>query len=109
MDQAKEAISLYHFFLSSRHRNLGPKLGPWHADWTRASEMMRRMLRLKQRSFRTEQSYMRWLRNFCGYVRPMLPHQLSDSHIKEYLTSLAVEKKVAKSTQNQAFNALLFF
>ncbi len=109
VDQAKEAISLYHFFLNSRHRNLGSNPGPWHTDWARASETMRRMLRLKHRSFRTEQTYMRWLRNFCGYVRPILPQQLNDSHIKDYLTSLAVEKKVAKSTQNQAFNALLFF
>lgn len=34
---------------------------------------------------------------------------LDDSHIKDYLSYLASERRVAKSTQNQAFNALLFF
>lgn len=34
---------------------------------------------------------------------------LGTEDVKEFLTSLAVEKRVAASTQNQAFNALLFF
>lgn len=109
VDQAKEAISLYNFFINRRHRNFRATPVSWHVDWARASESMRRMLRLKQRSFRTEQTYMRWLRCFCGYVRPVLPHQLNDRHIKDYLTFLAAEQKVAKATQNQAFNAILFF
>lgn len=52
---------------------------------------------------------MKWLHYFCGYVRPELPKQLDDSHIKKYLSFLASERRVSKSTQNQAFNALLFF
>ena len=31
-----------------------------------------------------------------------------DSDVKDFLTHLAVDRKVAASTQNQAFNALLF-
>ena len=34
---------------------------------------------------------------------------LTPQDVKDYLTFLAVEKKVAASSQNQAFNALLFF
>jgi len=34
---------------------------------------------------------------------------LSADDVKEYLTFLAVSRKVSSSTQNQAFNALLFF
>ena len=33
---------------------------------------------------------------------------LVDSDVKDFLTHLAVDRKVAASTQNQAFNALLF-
>ena len=33
---------------------------------------------------------------------------LDDSHVKDYLTHLAVDRKVAVATQNQAFNAILF-
>lgn len=70
---------------------------------------MMRMLRLKQRSYRTEKTYMSWLRDFYVYVRPASPNDLTDTHIMNYLTYLAVERHVAKATQNLAFNAVLFF
>ena len=34
---------------------------------------------------------------------------LSTADVKDFLTSLAVKRRVSASTQNQAFNALLFF
>ncbi|KJS33773.1 MAG: hypothetical protein VR64_00360 [Desulfatitalea sp. BRH_c12] len=71
--------------------------------------MMTRMLRLKQRSYRTEQTYMKWLRSFYVYVKPASPGELSDFHIKNFLSHLAADLNVAKATQNQAFNAILFF
>jgi site-specific recombinase XerD len=37
-----------------------------------------------------------------------LPSELDDGDVKRYLTHLATERRVAASTQNQAFNALLF-
>jgi integron integrase len=67
------------------------------------------MLRLKQRSYRTEQTYIKWLRSFYVYVKPASPAELSDFHIKNFLSHLAADRHVAKSTQNQAFNAILFF
>ena len=109
VQQAKEAVSLYLFFLDSRDRNREGKAAGWEEEWVRAAESMKRMLRLRQRAYSTEKTYLQWLRFFCGYVRPTLPHQLNDSHIKEYLSFLASERRVSKSTQNQAFNALLFF
>jgi hypothetical protein len=107
--QAKEAVSLYLFFLDGPGRNYDHKSDGWEKQWRDAAEMMKRMLRLRQLSYSTEQTYLKWLRYFCGYVRPALPAQLDDSHIKRYLSFLASERRVSKSTQNQAFNALLFF
>ena len=107
--QAKEAISLYQFFVSRRRPQAAKGGCDWNADWARAGEMMKRMLRLKQLAYSTEQSYMGWLRGFYRYVRPLTPEDLDDSHLKEYLSYLASERRVAKSTQSQAFNALLFF
>ena len=107
--QAKEAVSLYLFFLDGPGRSYDRVMPDWDVEWRRAAEMMKRMLRLRQLSYSTEQTYMRWLRYVCGYVRPALPTQLDDSHIKKYLSFLASERRVSKSTQNQAFNALLFF
>jgi len=55
-------------------------------------------------------------RMYCGYVGEFIDFQLKQEHpehgakaVEEYLTHLAVVKKVAASTQNVAFNALLFF
>jgi len=38
----------------------------------------------------------------------MSPHSLNETHIRDYLTHLSVDRKVAAATQNQAFNAILF-
>ena len=107
--QAKEAISLYQFFIGRQRPQPAKTGGDWNEDWVRAGEMMKRMLRLKQLAYSTEQSYLGWLRGFYRYVRPLAPRDLDDRHLKDYLSYLASERRVAKSTQSQAFNALLFF
>ena len=48
------------------------------------------------------------VRKFQRYLKDKQPNDLSSSDVKEYLTYLAVKCRVASSTQNQAFNALLF-
>ncbi len=88
VQQAKEAVSLYLFFLDHPGRNNEYRPPDWDVEWRRAAEMMKRMLRLRQLSYSTEQTYLKWLRFFCGYVRPTLPAQLEDSHIKKYLSFL---------------------
>ncbi len=37
-----------------------PKSPHWNAQWVTAAQMMKKMLWLKQLSYRTEQSYMSW-------------------------------------------------
>ena len=109
VDQAKDAVSLYLFYTRRGKSRPLPKSLHWNAQWVAAADMMKRMLRLKQLSYRTEQTYMAWLRYFYKHVRPQTPKGLDDSHLKDYLSYLASERRVAKATQNQAFNALLFF
>jgi integron integrase len=77
--------------------------------WKRAADDMVKRLRLKQRSCRTEQTYLRWLKDFCRFVDKVSPDTIGDHHLADYLTYLAVERNFAQSTRNQAFNALLFF
>lgn len=43
------------------------------------------------------------------FTRSKDPQLLSASDVKDFLTFLAVKRKVSASSQNQAFNALLFF
>lgn len=74
---------------------------------------MREALRLKNYSYRTEKAYLEWADRFFGYVSEVTPNaiafkELGSAQVRNYLTWLAVNRKVAASTQNQAFNALLF-
>jgi integron integrase len=65
-------------------------------------------LRVKHYSIRTEQAYVDWIRRFILFHRKRHPNDMGEKEISDFLTHLAVEKRVAASTQNQAFSALLF-
>ena len=65
-------------------------------------------LRVKHYSIRSEQAYVDWIRRFILFHRKRHPNEMGEKEITEFLTHLAVEKRVAASTQNQAFSALLF-
>ena len=49
------------------------------------------------------------MRHLQTFTRSKDPAALSSADVREFLTSLAVHRKVSASTQNQAFNALLCF
>ncbi|MBN1831343.1 MAG: integron integrase [Deltaproteobacteria bacterium] len=69
---------------------------------------MRQALRLRHRAVRTEEAYLSWLRKYYLFLNGKAPYSIDSGHVKDFMTYLAVEKNVAESTQNQAFNALLF-
>jgi integron integrase len=69
---------------------------------------VREMLRVKHLSISTERSYCNWIRRFILYHKKKHPAEMGRPEIEAFLTHLAVAKNVAASTQNQAFNALLF-
>jgi integron integrase len=108
--QAKKAIELYRFLQSKNNTQYHKEGSKTFSDaWKKAADSMVKRLRLKQRSYRTEQTYMGWLRDFYRFVGGVAPGTLGDRHLMDYLTHLAVERHLAKSTQEQAFAALLFF
>ena len=110
VNQAQKAIELYRYLQSRKSsQKIKKPSKPSSEAWKKAAEDMVRRLRLKQRSYRTEQTYLVWLRDFYRFVDDIPPEKIGDHHLMDYLTYLAVERKVAKSTQHQAFNALLFF
>jgi integron integrase len=65
-------------------------------------------LRVKHYSIRTEQAYVDWIRRFILFHGKRHPNDMGEREISDFLTHLAVEKRVAASTQNQAFSAVLF-
>jgi integron integrase len=71
----------------------------------------KQLIRLKHYSYSTERTYMDWINRFFQYIRQTkggFVDRVNSSDIKNYLTHLAITKRVSSSTQNQAFNALLF-
>jgi len=56
----------------------------------------------------TERAYLGWFKQFKAFVKRSSPSELAKEDVERFLSSLALEKHVAGSTQNQAFNALLF-
>src|SRR6266699_3772238 len=73
-------------------------------------DQVREVMRLRHYSIRTEQSYCDWIRRYIQFHRMKSREELtpSEAKVEGFLTHLAVHGKVAASTQNQAFNALLF-
>lgn len=78
------------------------------SDWSELEELMRRRIRLRHYVASTERAYMGWFKRFRIYVKHNNPSMLKEDDVERYLSSLALDKAVAGSTQNQAFNALLF-
>lgn len=69
---------------------------------------VRRLLRVKHYSLRTEEAYIGWIRRFIFANGKRHPREMGGAEVERFLSSLAVEGNVAASTQNQALSALLF-
>ncbi|RZB30405.1 MAG: hypothetical protein SRB1_02685 [Desulfobacteraceae bacterium Eth-SRB1] len=106
--QAKEAVDLYRFFLRKGSKESACTEMESDAQWKGIVEEMIKILRLKHRSMSTEKTYIGWLRVFYRFLNGASPYEIDDSHVKDFLTYLAVERHVAQATQSQAFNAILF-
>ena len=71
-------------------------------------DQVRMVIRRKHYSIRTEESYVHWVRRFILFHGKRHPAELGEPEIASFLSHLAVARRVSASTQNQAFNALLF-
>ncbi|MFH0786815.1 MAG: integron integrase [Pseudomonadota bacterium] len=66
-------------------------------------------IRVRHYSPKTLKTYRGWVRQFQTFARSKPPDNLSAQDVKDFLTFLAVKRNVSATTQNQAFNSLLFF
>jgi integron integrase len=71
---------------------------------------VKKVLRLKHYSLQTERIYCDWIKRFIKFHKMQSRQDLVDGEVKieDFLTYLAIDQKVAASTQNQAMNALVF-
>ncbi len=77
-------------------------------EWDRLVSNLAAEIKTRHYSRKTLKAYADWCRHYQRYLQNKSPEELSASDVKIYLTYLAVKCKVSASTQNQAFNALLF-
>jgi integron integrase len=68
----------------------------------------RERMRTRHLAQRTEQSYVQWLRRYIAFHDRKHPRELGAAGVEQFLTYLAVNRKVSAATQNQALQALLF-
>ena len=85
-------------------------------------DQCREVMRFKQLSHRTEETYLQWIRRFILFHRKSAavtdaplqkwiwrhPKDMGEVKVRAFLTDLAARRQVGAATQNQALNALLF-
>lgn len=71
-------------------------------------DIVRDTIRFKHYSLSTERTYVHWIKQYIFFHNKKHPRDMAKDEIEEFLTSLAIKNRVASSTQNQAFSALLF-
>jgi len=76
---------------------------------TRAILRLREVIRRQHKALATEQSYVHWLQHYIAALQGMPASLPSEQKLERFLTQLALERNMAASTQNQAFNAIAFF
>ena len=74
----------------------------------RLLEQVRDRIRARHMSYRTEKTYLYWIRRFIRFHKLRHPRELAGPEIEGFLTALAVKSRVSASTQNQALAAVLF-
>ncbi len=74
----------------------------------RLLDQVREVLRYHHYGRKTELAYVRWIKGYIYFHNKQHPKDMGKHEIEAFLSDLAVRQNVAASTQNQAFNALLF-
>src|SRR5713101_9415874 len=74
----------------------------------RLLEQMRKVIRARHYSLRTEETYLSWVKRFILFHGKRHPRDMGVQEVQQFLAYLAVEGHVAASTQSQALSAILF-
>lgn len=69
---------------------------------------VRKEIRLRGYSIRTEKTYIYWIKQFIYFHRKQHPNTMGSEEVKDYLSSMAENRSVAINTQKVALNALVF-
>ncbi len=78
------------------------------SDWGELLVSLDQQIRLRQYAKTTRKTYRNWILQFQDYLNSKEVNEVNDDDAVDFLTWLATHKRVVSTTQNQAFNALLF-
>lgn len=93
--------------VGARHRTSGRGADhPLHAQLLR---MMEQKLHLRGYAANTVRTYLQAFREFLNFYRADDPQTLTEFEVRNYLLFLIEQRKLSRSTQNQAINAIKFF
>jgi integron integrase len=74
------------------------------ARWVSVDDRLTSAVKIRHYSPKTLQAYRSWTRKFQTFTKSKDPRLLSMEDVKGFLSFLAVDRQVAASSQNQAFN-----
>jgi hypothetical protein len=70
-------------------------------------DLARSIIRQRHHLIRTEQAYVQWIKKFILFHSKRQPQDIGEK-IAQFISHLATHRRLAASTQNQAFNAVVF-
>lgn len=88
--------------------NSTPYVAPSAGAAPKLLDQVRARIRVKHYSLRTEDQYVHWIKRFIYFHDKRHPREMGAPEVEAFLSDLAVNGRVAASTQNQALSALLF-
>jgi integron integrase len=115
--QADDAVRLYTGnYLdakSSKHASDVAGQNKKHPDVAVVLDNMSKAIRIRHYAYKTERTYVSWSKSFYDYLLKIKKKDIYELGVdsedaRDYLSYLALQRKVAASTQNQAFNSILF-
>lgn len=116
--KAQRAVALYMLFIDTMKQPailpVKSAENPWISYRAQVYRSMQEHIRIKHLAQRTEKAYLAWTNRFLEYLERVINLEWKDgrvlieaSHLRSYLSYLAVKRKISAATQEQAFNALL--
>lgn len=113
IEQAKTALEVYvDKYLLDEERIKSSLNKDSEIKYSKVIQKLRNVIRLKSYSYSTERTYTDWIRRFFEFIFEKggvnEAKDIKEEDVVDFLSYLAIEKKVSSSTQNQAYNAILF-
>ncbi len=71
-------------------------------------DQVREVLRFHHYAYNTEKSYVSWILQYIRFHNKKHPKGMGKAEVESFLSHLAINRNVSASTQNLAFNAIVF-